>query len=248
MYKVVIIDDEEIISEGLKHCFPWDQFNCEVVATATDARLGSIAVQKYRPHILFTDIKMPNMDGLTMLEGLKGEFPDMQISILTGFRDFEFARRAIAVGVTRFLLKPSKMNELAEAINAMTANLRKGNSTPEDNSSENLYSQDLSFIVKNALKYIETHYTDKLSLTDIAENIFVSPWYLSKLLNKHTGKSFTDILHQVRISKAKQLLVNTDYRIGKISELCGFNDVTNFSKTFKKLENSSPNEYRQKFG
>lgn len=248
MYKVIIIDDEEIICEGLKKVFPWEQYHCEVVATATDARSGSMAVQRYCPQILFTDIKMPNIDGLTMLEGLKGEFPEMQITVLTGFRDFEFARRAIAIGVTRFLLKPSKMHEIEDAVNAMIANLEKASGKQADISHENMHSQNLSVIVKNALSYIETHYTEKLTLSDIAENVFVSPWYLSKMLNKHTGKSFTDLLHQARIGKAKQLLISTNYKIGMVSELCGFNDIASFSKTFKKIENISPNEYRQKFG
>ena len=75
MYKVVLIDDESIITEGLRKVVDWTAHNCQVAALAQDAVSGAQAIRRYRPDILFTDIKMPGEDGLTMLAGLKGEFP-----------------------------------------------------------------------------------------------------------------------------------------------------------------------------
>ena len=115
MYKVVLVDDESLIVEGLRKVVDWAGHHCQVAA-AHDAASGARAIREHRPDILFTDIKMPGEDGLTMLAGLKGEFPRMQIAVLTGYRDFEYAQRAIRLGVARFLLKPSKMEELEEAL------------------------------------------------------------------------------------------------------------------------------------
>ena len=249
MYKVVIIDDEDIIVEGLKKVVNWAKYGCEVVATASDARFGAQAIRANKPDILFTDIKMPNMDGLTMLAGLKGEFPNMQITVLTGYRDFEYATRAIHIGVTRFLLKPSKMNELEEALQTMTDNLAKlydGAADSKEESAEEVSDGNPanSFIVRCALKYIELHYAEKLTLTELAEKTYVSQWYLSKLLNKYTDKSFCDLLNQARIRKAEKLLQDPSLKIHEISDMLGFNDVTHFSRVFKKQEQVSPNEYR----
>lgn len=248
MYKVVIIDDEDIIVEGLRRVVNWEKYNCEVVATASDAHMGGCIIREHHPDIVFTDIKMPNMDGLTMLAGLKGEFPDLQITVLTGYRDFEYAKRAIQIGVTRFLLKPSKMNEIDEALQAMTENLNRHQgvipvaappSEPEEKT-----NPAGSFILNSALKYIETHYAEKLTLTALADKIYVSQWYLSKLLNKYTDKSFSDLLNQTRINQAKKLLAEPSLKIHEISDMVGFGDVTHFSKIFKKFEGVSPNEYR----
>lgn len=249
MYKVVIIDDEDIIVEGLKKVVNWAKYDCEVVATASDAKSGAQAIRENKPDILFTDIKMPNMDGLTMLAGLKGEFPDMQITVLTGYRDFEYATRAIHIGVTRFLLKPSKMAELEEALEVMTGNISKPHSMkpePKQESQEEVQDANSanSFIVRSALKYIELHYAEKLTLTELAEKTYVSQWYLSKLLNKYTDKSFCDLLNQTRIKKAEKLLRDPSLKIHEISDMLGFNDVTHFSRVFKKQEQMSPNEYR----
>lgn len=244
MYKVVLIDDEDIIVEGLKKVIDWAGFGCEVVATASDAKSGALAVREHSPDILFTDIKMPNLDGLTMLAGLKGEFPEMQITVLTGYRDFEYAKRAVNIGVTRFLLKPSKMSELEEALRTMTENLRKRKSAQEEESAKPEESRDNSLIVRSALDYIRVHYAEKLTLTELAEKTYVSPWYLSKLLNKVTGESFCDLLNRTRLEKARVLLEDPSLKIHEISEMLGFNDVTHFSRLFKKAMTVSPIEYR----
>ena len=105
-------------------------------------------------------------------------------------------------------------------------------------------SASSSFIVKNALTYIEENYTKKLTLCEVAEKTYVSQWHLSKLLNRHTGQSFSDILNHVRIEHAKELLKDPSLRIGDISEQVGFLDLAHFSRVFKKQEGVSANEYR----
>ena len=116
MYRVLLIDDEPLIVEGLRKVIPWEEYGCAVAGTAEDAKKGAEMIRTLRPHILFTDIRMPGGDGLTMLAGLRSEFPDMQVTVLTGYRDFAYAQEAIRLGITRFLLKPSRMDEIKEAL------------------------------------------------------------------------------------------------------------------------------------
>ena len=233
MYKVMIIDDEPIIVEGLSRSIPWGKWNCEVVATANDGYEGRELIQKYKPNMIFCDISMPELDGLTMIAGLKSEFEDMEISILTGYRDFDYAQQAVNLGVTRFLLKPSNMKELEEA-----ENLKKKNILVEPHETAN------SFIVKNAMKYIDEHYSEKLTLPEVAEKTYVSQWHLSKLLNKEMKKSFSEILNEIRIKRAKKLLEDSSLRIGDVAREVGFLDFAHFSRVFKKVEGISANEYR----
>ncbi len=252
MYKVMIIDDEPIIVEGLSRSIPWEKWNCEVVATANDGMTGKRLIEEYKPHMVFLDICMPEMDGLQMIAAVKSEFANLEVSILTGFRDFDYAQAAIRLGVTRFLLKPSNMDELEEAISAMCENLKKkgilGDEHSEDGNTEDLGHENASssFIVKNAMSYIEANYDHKLTLGEVAEKTYVSQWHLSKLLNRHVGQSFSEILNHVRIEAAKKLLVDPSLRIGDISEQVGFLDLAHFSRVFKKQEGVSANEYRNK--
>ena len=276
MYKVAIVDDEPVIVRGLTMTIQWEKYNCRVVGTAGDGQEGMKLIREKRPDILISDICMPGIDGLTMIAGMKSEFGPMQITILTGFRDFDYAQQAIRLGVTRFLLKPSKMDELEEAVRVMIENLEKqgitgkedgtdegvGENTPkaegnregeegkekaepsEGKEGEETDSPASCFIVKNALAYIEENYREKLKLSDVADQIYVSQWHLSKLLNKHTGQNFSEILNTIRIEKAKELLKDPSLRIGDIAEEVGFLDVAHFSRVFKKQAGISANEYR----
>ena len=241
MYRVVLIDDERLIVEGLKKVVKWEDYRCEVVATASDAVSGAAAIRRFQPHILFTDIRMPGDDGLTMLAGLKSEYPDMQVIVLTGYRDFQYAQEAIRLGVARFLLKPSKMAEINEALTAVTERLDKAMPTEE---SDEQREHSSSFLVRQATAYIESHYTEKLTLQDVADACFVSQWHLSKLLNKHTDGNFYDVLNAVRIDAAKRLLRDPSLKIGEIGGMVGYADTAHFARVFKKITGMSANEYR----
>lgn len=249
MYNVVLVDDERIIVDGLFRVVPWESYGCRVVATAGNAAQGEAAIRKHKPDILFTDIKMPDRSGLSMLAGLKSEFARMQVIVLSGYSDFDYAREAIRLGVFRYLLKPSKMDEIDEALRAAVQNLKEldekqGETEPEAESTGLAESAANSFVVRRALEYMEAHYADKLSLALVAEQCYVSQWHLSKLLNSHTNQSFYEIQNTIRINKAKALLAEPGRKVNEICELVGYTDAAHFSRVFKKLTGMSANAYR----
>ena len=236
-YRVVIIDDEMIIREGLQKVVKWADFNCEVAGTAADARSGAALIREVRPDILITDICMPGQSGLVMLAGLRSEFPDMQVTVLTGYREFTYAQEAIRLGVTRFLLKPSKMAEINEALTVMVEKLKDREPSSGDQNTG-------SFIVNQAIAYMEKHYSEKLTLQDVAEVCYVSQWHLSKLLNKYSEQSFYDLLNGIRINAAKELLRDPSLRVGDVGMRVGYVDSAHFARIFKKIAGCSANEYR----
>ncbi|QNM02386.1 response regulator transcription factor [Simiaoa sunii] len=254
MYKVVIIDDEPLIVEGLSRSIPWERWNCKVVGFGYNGIEGMEVIRREKPAIVISDISMPKMDGLTMIAGLKSEFPYMQVSILTGYREFTYAQEAIRLGVSAFLLKPSKMDELYEAIENMTEKLKlfhieeeQPEAVTEEAEEEDsvLYNSEANnFVVTKALEYIKEHSRERIQLADVADHCYVSQWHLSKLLNKHTGENFSVALNKARIAEAKELLQDPSRRIYDIAEEVGFQDLAHFSRVFKKLEGISANEYR----
>ncbi len=249
MYKVVLVDDEQIILQGLQKVVPWERYGCRVKATANDGLEGARVIRETQPDLLITDIRMPNCDGLTMLAGLMSEMPRLQVSVLTAFRDFDYAQQAIHLGVSRYLLKPSRIEEIEEAVRTMVEALKRlPPRAPEAEEADAVEASSAagSFIVKAALSYIDQNYMNKISLMDVAESVFVSQWHLSKLLNRFTGNSFFDILGQTRVNKAKELLSDPALKVHEIAEKVGFSDVAHFSKIFKKIEGRSPVAYRSR--
>lgn len=106
MLKVFLVEDESIVREGIRDNIPWQQYGYQFVGEASDGEMALPLIQKTKPDVLLTDIKMPFMDGLSLSRLVHQEFPDMKIIIISGYDDFEYARGAISVGVEQYLLKP----------------------------------------------------------------------------------------------------------------------------------------------
>lgn len=116
MLKVFLVEDESIVREGLRDNIPWQQWGYNFVGEASDGEMALPLIQKTKPDVLLTDIKMPFMDGLSLSRIVHQEFPDMKIIIISGYDDFEYARQAIAVGVEQYLLKPITRTTLQKVL------------------------------------------------------------------------------------------------------------------------------------
>ena len=137
------------------------------------------------------------------------------------------------------------MSEINEALQFMTDTLAKRSPAASDDKIDDLSTASAnSFIVRQALAYIEENFSRKLTLQDVADYCYVSQWHLSKLLNKVTGQSFYDLLNKARIDAAKRLLEDPKLRISDISEMVGYTDNGHFSRLFKKMVGISANDYR----
>lgn len=144
MFKVMIIDDEPIIRKGIRNILNWKQLECEVCAEASDGEEGKMLIKKYRPDILITDIRMPGIDGLKMINEIKNLIPDCKIIVLTGYRDFDYAQEALKLGVFDFVLKPTKIEDLTAIIQrAVTELKRLKNRAEEFNKLKKLFEQNV---------------------------------------------------------------------------------------------------------
>lgn len=116
MLKVFLVEDESVVREGLRDNIPWQQYGYEFVGEAGDGEMALPLIQKTKPDVLLTDIKMPFMDGLSLSRLVHQEFPDMKIIIMSGYDDFEYARGAILVGAEQYLLKPITRTALQKVL------------------------------------------------------------------------------------------------------------------------------------
>lgn len=152
MFKVMIIDDEPIIRKGLRNIIDWKQFSCEICAEAADGVEGAELIKSLRPDIVFTDIKMPEVDGLSMIKEIKDSVNDCKIIILTGYRDFDYAQEAIKLGAFDFMLKPSKIEELVDVVKRAIKELKFQRDRAEEiKKLKELYNQNLPILRERLL-------------------------------------------------------------------------------------------------
>ena len=125
MYSVFLVEDEVLIREGIRTLIDWPEHGFQFVGEAQDGELAWPQIQKLKPDILITDIKMPFMDGLALSRLVKKELPGTTVIILSGYDDFSYAREAISIGVSQYLLKPIAKDQLLEALAQVRANKDK---------------------------------------------------------------------------------------------------------------------------
>lgn len=251
MYRVLIVEDEELLRKGLIFTFDWAALACIVVGEAKNGVEGIELINTLQPDLVITDIKMPIMDGLTMLSHFK-QAPFESI-IMTGFEEFDYARKAIELNVAKYITKPIDEAELEDSIRSIIQKIdqKKHYQALEPNNRVMLIPQFNSQSInvqydkytKQILDYIEMNYQNKISLDDIAEELKISVGYVAKVFKESTSYSVNDYLNRFRISKAIDLLKQNRYRLFEIAEQCGFSEYKYFHHVFKQYVKMSPKDF-----
>jgi two-component system, response regulator YesN len=125
MYRIVIVDDDEIMLEGLNRNIPWEVHGFQIVGTAWNGREGYELVVAEQPDIVISDIRMPFMDGLEMTEKIKAIFPQIQVILLTGYDDFQYAKKALTLKVAEYVLKYADYDQILQAVSQARTELER---------------------------------------------------------------------------------------------------------------------------
>ncbi|MDE7018047.1 MAG: response regulator [Lachnospiraceae bacterium] len=240
MYKIIIIDDEEKIAEGIAHLFPWEQMGFSVAAYF---RSGKKALEYIREHpvdVLVSDIEMPDLSGLALCEHLTGSA--IRIVFISSYQNYEYFRSAIRYKVEDYLLKPIKFQELSECFRKIKEELDEENHVPEETPVA-YYDQ----IVREVKHYIEQNYRDA-SQNEAAVLVGMSSGYLSKIFKEKSGKGFMEYLTEIRMQKACELLDNIQFKSYDVAYYVGYDNPKNFSRAFKAYYGMTPKEYRSHKG
>ncbi|WP_310603257.1 response regulator transcription factor [Anaerosporobacter sp.] len=165
--KVFLVEDEVIVREGIKKNIDWSREGYEFVGEASDGELAYPMIQKLKPDIVITDIKMPFMNGLELSKLIKKEMPWVQIIVLSGYDEFEYAKQAITIGVTDYITKPVTGNELLEAVNRVKEIIE---SQKKKDKQMQMMQEDMQEIqVIKRQKFFNDLVAGKLSLSEILE-------------------------------------------------------------------------------
>ena len=239
MYKLLIVDDESSIRNGIKNYFPWTQLGFEVAGLFENGREALDYCRKLPVDVVLSDIKMPIMDGLELAKELYQLNPNIKIVLLSGYREFEYAREALKYEVKNYILKPTKYEELNEVFSKIKKELDQEQFSEEDDTNYSYYDK----IVDTVKSYLCKNY-QIATLSSASELVHLNPNYLSTLFKDITGENFSDFLLRVRMEEAATLLNDIRYKTYEISELVGYSNPKNFTRAFKKYFGVTPTEFR----
>ena len=241
MLKVLVVEDEEMIRKGIVLTVDWAALDCVVVGEAANGEEALQAARRYEPTLIITDLKMPKMDGIEMLQKLREQGCTAPAIILTAYDSFEYARSAMRLGAVDFLLKPFHDGELEQAVLTLQKNLQAQSAheivLPKKGGQ--------SRYVLSAMDYIAENYANpSLTVGMVAQALGLSEGHLSHLFKKETEQTLLSYLTRYRIHKSMELLRDCRRKVYEVAECVGYRDSAYFSATFKRLTGVSPSEYQ----
>lgn len=244
--RIIIAEDEKRSSRGLKNLLLSISEECEIVAEAADGQRAYELIVGLSPDVVFTDIKMPYMDGISLIKavqargGMKPRFV-----IISAYEEFDLARQAISLGVVEYLVKPLTLEDVEKVWKRL-----QDEDTPDLNSGGgqlDLKSQypDAHPLILKALDIIQYSYATKLSQKDLAENLGISAEYFSFLFSRDIGENYAKFLRRYRIERAKILIATDSVPKDQIPFIVGFSDPKYFYRCFKEETGVNMTEYKK---
>lgn len=233
MYKVVLVDDEKYSIIDLLHTLPWEKYGFQVVAYYTDPLEALAAIGALEPDFLFTDIRMPGLDGLQLIAKVQQMNLKTQFVITSSFADFQYAQQAIRSGVLDYCLKPLDEENAAKLLGRLADHM--------DTTNEAKVKDDS--LLEQILDYLQANLQKPLSLTDLSREFHISSTTCCALFAS-IDTTFSKYLMKQRLEYARRLLESSQFSINEIAEMCGFRDYSYFNKSFRRAYEIPPARYR----
>jgi len=233
--QVLIVDDEASIRKGMSFLIR-SRFGLkvEILEASNGSEAWDLALKHRHIKIVFADIRMPGLDGLELCRRMRSEGYPYKIVLISGFKDFEYARQSIKYQVTDYLLKPTNPSEVIQLVTEALG-------VPDEPD-----SKPVRAIVEKVRAYVHSKLDQEITISEIAEQLHYSPNYFSYLFKKEIGQGFQEYLTECRMVRAAQLLKDTTMKMQEISHMVGYTNSKAFAIAFRKKFGYTPSEYREK--
>lgn len=248
---ILIVDDEDRTRQGLKKTLEiWAAERFDIYSAPNGMEALEIC-RKRKVDLLITDIQMPQISGLQLLEALRDLSQIPVVIIISSYSEFEYAQRAIQLGVKNYLLKPINKKRLIEAVEqameAVESQERAGFiDKVVDKSLIEINKEDTaSTPIKEAMAYIQENITEQLSLREVASHVHLNPSYFSVLFKEQTNLTFSEYVTRKKLQNAKKILLTTNLPVEEIAEQVGYQTGKYFIKIFKEYEGITPSKFRK---
>lgn len=250
MITVLIVEDEDMVRKGLVKTVDWNSMGCTVIGEAVNGKQGMDLIKELEPDLVITDVRMPYMDGVSMINALREDGCETHFILLSAHSDFSYVQGAIRAGAVDYLIKPLKDEELKKAIQRVFYPEEEGQKKESEEVPVQLQFHPNEVIdnkyARQAVQYIKHHYGEDISISSVAEYLQISEGYLSRVFKKETTYTFTNYLSFYRIVMACAFLKDRRMKVYEVTEKVGYTDTAYFSTLFKKLMGVTPKEYQDK--
>lgn len=239
---VLLVEDERTIRQGLRDLLENVIGGVSVSWEAQNGKEALHILKKEVPDLLITDVRMPEMNGLDLINQAKSLHSFLSIVVISGYDEFEYAKKAMRYGVKHYLLKPVNRSELAMVLEEIKQEL-----FGQKESKDHLLQDEQSKMINNIKSIISDNLCEDITLEFIGRAVNLSPSYVSQLFKKETGVNFSEFVAETRINTAKKLLIETQLKVYDIARIVGYHSAKHFMTVFKRHTALTPTKYRERY-
>ena len=242
--RILVVEDEILLRRNLaKKISSLPDLPVVVAGEAADGKTAFDMIKTVCPDIIITDIRMPVMDGLELIEKTRRFYPLIEYILLSSYGEFEYAKKAIELRVSEYLLKPVKIEELKKAVINIISKKELNGEIPEADA--DLNRKD---VLQKLSGYIEQNYRSQISLSELSCKFGYSIEYLGRIFKENMHMTPSEYITYLRIENAKKVLLQyPDMDVYKIARICGSGDNSGyFSRIFRRQTGVQPSEFRKK--
>ena len=244
-YQVIVAEDEPLLLQNTIDKLHRLDLGFQVAGSAHTGTQALELIERHQPHLLITDIRMPVMDGLELIERAREIQPGLDCMIISGYSDFEYARQACRLQAFDYLLKPVDPEALREALLRLKARYDAKQKEMDGAFTEITPNHSPQEIAETLKQYLNAHFQEDVKINLIAASINYSAGHLSKVFQQAFGVTPSRYLITLRINRACQLLATDhSYTVRAIGEMVGYPEQGYFSRIFKKYTGLTPQQYR----
>ncbi|WP_017729043.1 response regulator transcription factor [Halalkalibacterium ligniniphilum] len=247
MAELLIVDTDKRSRKDVRDIVENSDYNYLKIYESSTVERAMMLLRQNPPNALIIDASLPDMDGIAFGKTALQLYPDMPVIVITQLKMFEIAQAAINEGFSAYLLKPlSKFELLSTFERVLKPGLKKEVNQAITHQGTN-FDSDLRKPIQSAVQYIQLYYNESITLKGLADKVYLSPSYFSKLFKEEMGMTFVEYLSWIRVQKSKSMLRMSSLPIDVIANNTGFANSSYFATTFKKVEGKTPTQYRELF-
>lgn len=244
--KILIADDERWIRKGIRKMIDTEGLEIEEIAEAESVEKALEIFQEAGFEIVISDVRFPADDGCNLCRKIYQLEPRTKFIMLSGYDDFEYVRQSLSYRAIDYLLKPVEKSVLNQTIRKAWEEWKR------ENTNQNLdevitFPSEGETLISQVMEEIQKNYAQKFSLSAMAEKYHMNESYFSALFAREAGVSLMNYIMQVRIEKAKDLMLMTNGgKIHEIASRVGYEDSRYFARIFKKVTGETPSEFKNR--
>ena len=243
MVTIYIVEDELLVRKGLCNTLDGVTMGAEIIGSAKDGKEGLDGILSLKPDIVLTDLMMPRMGGIEMIQELRKKGWEGEVVFFSGYQDVDLLKKAFKLQVIDYIFKPITNEELISV--CRTAIRRVGEKQERTAITHTKWEFDADPQLFNKIKDEIRQDLKNISIAILAEKLKISRSTLERSFKNTTGEALTDHIAKIRIQAACGYLRNTSLKINEIAVQVGYQDIRYFSRNFKNVMGMLPVEYRE---